>query len=241
MQDQDTLTPAVPLGQALLLLAGAALGAIIAMAVIPHWLPGLIASLGGPRPKAYWYLARGSGVVAYLLVWASVALGLMVTNRLSRVWPGGPAAVDLHQFTTLLGLAFAVFHVLIFLGDQYISYRLPQLVVPFASSAYRPFWVGLGQIGFYLAIPVAFSFYVRRRIGHRTWRLLHYGSFAVYLLITVHGLGAGTDTHTPIMVAVYGLTTVITYFLIIYRILTSVRQTRPSSGQRVRKFGTNQP
>jgi hypothetical protein len=55
---------------------------------------------------------------------ASVAFGLIMTNRMARVWPGGPTAFDLHQFTSLLGLAFAVFRGLILLGDQYIKYTV---------------------------------------------------------------------------------------------------------------------
>ncbi len=230
MEGEDTLAPAVALESALLLLLGAALGALFALMVVPHWLPGLAGSLAGPSPKGYWYLARGSGIVAYLLLWASVALGLIVTNKLSRVWPGGPAAVDLHQFTSLLALAFAVFHALILLGDRYISYTALQVLVPFASAEYRPLWVGLGQVGFYLAVPVAFSFYARRRIGYRAWRLLHYGSFAVYLLVTAHGLEAGTDATAPAMQALYGLTGFSIYFLTVYRILIRAQWTnRPSS------------
>ncbi len=220
------------LESALLILLGAALGALFAVVIAPRWLPGLAASLTGSSPKAYWYLARSSGVVAYVLLWSSVALGLMITNKLSRLWPGGPAAVDLHQFTSLLGLAFALFHVLILLGDRYIGYTPFTLLVPFAGADYRPLWVALGQFGFYLALPVAFSFYVRRRIGHRAWRLLHYGSFGVYFLVTAHGLGAGTDASSPLMVALYGLTILVTYFLLVYRLLVSVQLPRSPARQR---------
>jgi len=225
-QEPEELTVAMALESALLILLGAALGALFAVVVAPRWLPGLTASLVGPNPKAYWYLARSSGVVAYVLLWSSVALGLMITNKLSRLWPGGPTAVDLHQFTSLLALAFALFHALVLLGDRYIGYTLFQLLVPFASTEYRPLWVALGQLGFYLALPVAFSFYVRRRIGHRAWRLLHYGSFAVYFLVTAHGLGAGTDATSPMVVALYGLTILATYFLLVYRLLVSVQHPR---------------
>ncbi|RME46218.1 MAG: hypothetical protein D6791_08960 [Chloroflexi bacterium] len=227
MDNLDELTPTVALESAILLLLGAALGALFAVVAAPQWVPGLAESLTGSSPKAYWYLARGSGLVAYWLLWLSVALGLAVTNKLSRVWPGGPAAVDLHQFTSLLALAFAVFHALILLGDHYIGYTLTRVLVPFASTDYRPIWVGLGQVGFYLAVPVAFSFYARRRIGYRAWRLLHYGSFAVYLLVTAHGLGAGTDAETPAIVGYYGLTGLFIYFLTVYRILVSVQRPRP--------------
>ena len=230
-EELNTLAPAVALEHALMLLLGAALGALFAAVVVPHWLPGMAASLTGSHPKAYWYLARGAGIVAYVLLWLSIVLGLMVTGKLSRVWPGSFAAVDLHQFTSLLALAFALFHMLILLGDRYIGYSVAQLLIPFASTGYRPLWVGLGQVGLYLTAIVTFSFYVRRRIGHRTWRFVHYGSFMVYFLVTIHGLEAGTDTRSPAMVALYGLTGLTTYALTVYRILVSGSR-KATSGQR---------
>lgn len=239
MEELDELTPTMALESALLLLLGTASGAVLAVLVAPHWLPGLAASVVGPSPKGYWYLARGSGFVAYVLLWLSVALGLMANSKLSRVWPGGPAAVDLHQFISLLALAFSVFHALILLGDRYVGYTLFQLLVPFANSDYRPLWVGLGQAGFYLAVPVAFSFYARRHIGYRTWHRLHYGSFVVYFLVTIHGLGAGTDANAPAVVALYGSTGLVTYFLAVHRILVSVQRSRTPTAHRGDSWGGN--
>lgn len=37
------------------------------------------------------------------------------------------------------------------------------------------------------------SFSLRRRIGVRTWRRLHYLTFAVFAAATYHGLATGTD------------------------------------------------
>lgn len=215
----DTLKP----GHFLLALMGAALGVGAALWILPEWLPDLVASLSGSSPKAYWYLARGSGFVAFVLLWLAVALGLGITNKLARLWPGGPAAVDVHQFVSLLALAFAAFHGLILLGDRYMNFTLADLVVPFSTEAYRPLWVGLGQIGFYLAVPVALSFYVRRWIGYRLWRALHYVSFAVYWLIVLHGVKAGTDTASSFGFGLYGITALSVYYLSVYRFLVAIR------------------
>ena len=32
----------------------------------------------------------------------------------------------------------------------------------------------LGQIGFYLSVPVTFTFYVRKQIGNHLWHGIHY-------------------------------------------------------------------
>ncbi len=192
----------------------------------PTWLVGWLSSIMGPEPKAFWYLSRASGLVAYLLMWLSLVVGLSITSRLARLWPGGPSAVDLHQFTGLLGLGFATFHGLILLGDHYIGYTLSQILVPFASGEYRPLWVGIGQVSFYLAVLVSLTFYVRRFIGYRVWRTLHFGTFVVYALVTLHSLTAGTDTLTWPALLMYLVTVSITGGLILYRLLTTIPQAR---------------
>ncbi len=217
----DDLEPLFTFDTALLLLAGTALGALLAAVILPALLPELTASVLGDQPKAFWYLSRSSGVVAYLALWLSAVLGLSLTNRVAKLWGGGPAVADVHQFVSLLSLALVVFHVLILLGDSYANYRLDQLLIPFAASKHEPFWVGLGQLGFYLMLPIIFSFYVRRRISVRTWRTVHYGSFALYVLTVAHGLGAGTDSGTPLMLSMYIVTGSTIVFLTCYRILTA--------------------
>ncbi len=224
--DLSTVDATLSLDTVLLVLLAAIVGAFAAVVILPTWLPGLSTSLLGAEPKAYWYLARTAGVIAYVLLWISVAMGIAIKNKMARVWPGGPKAVDLHQFASLFALTLSVFHVLILLGDRYVNYTLPQLLVPFSRPDQQPLWVGLGQIGFYLMLPVAFSFYARQYLGYKTWRTLHYASFIVYLLVTVHGLWAGTDSMSPGMLGLYGLTVFATYFLLVYRVLVSVKQPR---------------
>ncbi len=225
--DPDSMEPTVPLEMAILILFGVAAGTLIATVALQTWWPSLTASLFGAQAQGYWDLARASGVVAYLLMWLSVALGLIITDRFARLWPGGPVAFDLHQFASLLGLAFALFHGLVLLGDQYIHYTLLQILVPFATS-YRGFWVGLGQLALYALVPITFTFYFRRRIGAATWRAIHYGSFITFALITVHGLLSGSDTANPVVLAMYALTGVSVCFLTLYRMLAMVES--PVSG-----------
>jgi predicted ferric reductase len=212
-------------------LLGVVLGTVGAALVLPTWLPDLTASAVGTEPKAYWYLSRAAGLVAYLLLWLSITLGLAITNRLVRAWPGGPTALDLHQFCSLLALGFALFHGLILLGDRYINYTLAQLVIPFADGDYRPFWVGLGQLSFYLAILITFSFNARRFIGLRAWRILHYASFALYAMVTAHGIGAGTDSTMPMVLALYIIAAATTFFLTLLRVLLALPLGRPGAAQ----------
>ncbi|MFV9505069.1 MAG: hypothetical protein AB4911_10955 [Oscillochloridaceae bacterium umkhey_bin13] len=213
------LPPAMVPQALLALLLGSALGALAAALVLPLWLPGLSSSLLGAEPKAYWHLARSSAMVAYLLLWLSMLFGLLMTSRMARVWPGGPLAFDLHQHTSLLGLAFALFHALILLGDQYIATSLNELLIPFTYQGYAPFWVGLGQIALYGLALVGFSFYVKDRIGRRGWRLIHFLSFAIFALALAHGVLSGSDSRSLLIQVLYWSSAGSILFLSLYRML----------------------
>lgn len=204
----------------MILLATAA-GAVVAIVTLPQLVPGLSASLQGAEPKAYWFLSRASALVAYGLLWLAMVFGLLMTNRLASAWPDGPTTFDLHQYTSLLGLAFALFHALILIGDAYIHYGLRQVLVPFSSTAFKPVWVGLGQIGIYLLAIVAFSFYLRPLIGARLWRLIHYLSFVLFALALAHGLYSGTDSQLSWVKTMYWTSGIVVLFLSVYRVLTA--------------------
>jgi predicted ferric reductase len=156
-----------------------------------------------------------------LLLWLSMAMGLLITNRMARIWPGGPTAFDLHQHASLMGLGFAVFHALVLLGDRYVGYTLGALAVPFGSQGYRPFAVGLGQLGLYGSAVVGLSFYARRTIGPRRWRMLHYLSFGVFALALGHGVLSGTDSASLWVRWMYWLSGASLVFLTAYRVLVT--------------------
>ncbi|MDH5607084.1 MAG: ferric reductase-like transmembrane domain-containing protein [Anaerolineae bacterium] len=217
------LMPVMALQSVILLLLAVIGGVFLAVVALPSLLPNLSNSLFGSEPKVFWYLSRSSALVAYGILWFSMAFGLLVSNKMARVWPGGPTAVDLHQYTSLLGLVFALFHALILMGDKYIAYSLSEVLIPFASKNYHPFWVGIGQIGFYVWVIVAFSFYFRKMIGARAWRKLHFFSFIAYLMALFHAFSSGTDSNVLWVASYYWWTGGIFIFLLIYRILVSIR------------------
>lgn len=211
------------------LLLAVGVGLLAAVAVLTWWLPGLGTSLLGPEPKVFWYLSRASAMAAYLLIWASMAFGLGITNRLAHMWPGAPTTYDLHQYTGLLGLGFAGLHALLLMGDRYINYTLTQVLVPFAGTDYRQISVGLGQIAIYLLAVVGLSFYARKQITARWWRIVHVLSFLVFVLVMVHGLASGTDSSSTWAVALYWLSGSSLLFLAVYRIVTR-RYAGPRTG-----------
>src|SRR6516162_5973150 len=92
-----------------------------------------------------WYLIRASGIVAYLLLTAGVALGLGIAGR-ERIprWPRF-ALTDVHRFVGLLVGVFVSIHLVTLAIDSFLPFSLGQIVVPFTSS-YRPLWTALGIV-----------------------------------------------------------------------------------------------
>lgn len=174
--------------------------------------------------QLWWYVTRASGLVAYLLLWFSMVLGLAVSSKyldhaLDRVF-----TYDFHQFISLLSIAFVAVHVIVLMFDRYLPYTIWQILIPFISP-YRPFWVGVGVIGFYLILLVTVTFYLRNKLGGSAFRAIHVLSLAGYLGATLHGIYAGTDSALPAMQFLYKGTGLVVLFLTIFwLVLVSLRK-----------------
>jgi len=208
----------------LLVLLAMLVGVLGAILLLPSWLPNMATSLTSESPKVYWYLSRATAFVSLSILWISMALGLGLSNKMARLWPGAPAAFAIHEYVSLLGLAFALFHALVLLGDRYINFTIAQIFIPFATIDYRPTWVGIGQISFYVWLIVALSFYIRSMIGQKTWRFIHYLSFAMYIMGLLHGLFSGTDTPLDWAQWYYWISGGSLFFLLIYRITNTITE-----------------
>lgn len=142
--------------------------------------------------KIFWYLTRGMGVGALVLLTVSVALGVLTTARWRGTrWPRFVTA-GLHRNLTLLAIAFVAVHVITTVADGYTPIGLKDAVVPFVS-AYRPIWLGLGAIAFDLLIALVVTSLLRPRIGYQAWRYVHWLAYISWPVALVHSLGTGSD------------------------------------------------
>jgi hypothetical protein len=150
----------------------------------------VLASIG---PSAYWYLARGTGVVSLILLTASVVLGILGPLRFAAPrWPR--FAIDsLHRYVSLLVIAVLVVHIITSVLDSFAPIKLTDAVIPFVS-AYRSLWMGLGALAFDLLLALVITSLLRRRIGYRGWRAIHWLAYASWPVAVLHGLGTGSDT-----------------------------------------------
>jgi DMSO/TMAO reductase YedYZ heme-binding membrane subunit len=144
-------------------------------------------------PTAYWYLTRSTGAVALVLLTISVVLGILGSVRFS-VAPRWPRfAIDaLHRDTSLLVIAFVALHVITSVLDGFAPISLIDGLIPFRSP-YRPLWLGLGAVSFDLLLALVATSLLRRRLGYRAWRAIHWLAYVSWPVAVLHTVGTGTD------------------------------------------------
>lgn len=223
----------------LTLILGAAL--VAALVLIPQTaagqnaISGLKVLFAANSTQIWWYVTRSAGIIAYLLLWFSTVWGLAVPSKLLNPLLEQTFTFDFHEFISLLSVGFMFLHVGVLMLDRFLPYTLLQVLVPFLSP-YRPFWVGMGVIGFYISLLVTVTFYLRSKIGAKTFRSIHILSLLGYLGVTLHGLYAGTDSPLVTMQLLYKGTALVVIFLTVYwlwmkyvQYLESKPQPKPAS------------
>ena len=142
--------------------------------------------------KLAWHLTRSAGIVSYLLLLASTIWGLFLSNQWIKNWSPGPVSMTLHSTVSWLAVLLGLTHGLLLMFDGYYTYTLSDIFVPF-TGPYRPEFVGLGTLAFWMLLLVAVSFWVKKWVGFKIWKRLHYISYVAFLMVTLHGMFAGTD------------------------------------------------
>ena len=176
----------------------------------------------------FWYVTRAAALSAYIVLTVVVLLG--ISRSLVRI-SGSRASWmldEVHQFLAVLVAALVGLHLLTLFLDPLIPFSLINFLVPLAEP-YRPFAVDLGVLALYGLAIVLVSSWLRRSIKYASWRALHYTSFAVFLLVTLHGLLAGSDSGQSWMILVYISASVSVLLMTLIRILWLPEDTQYAS------------
>jgi methionine sulfoxide reductase heme-binding subunit len=180
-----------------------------------------------------WIILRAAGIGAYLMLFCSVAFGLVATSAPFDKRIAKQSAILTHQFMSTVGLVLLGVHLGGLLMDRYIHFGPAQVLVP-GTSSYRPVAVAFGVLGMYLLVLVAVSSWFRRKYSAKLWRALHLAAVPAFILSMVHGVFAGADSARPWMYLLYVTTATIVVFLLVLRGLTvglrPVRRAQSSPG-----------
>ena len=130
----------------------------------------------GHGSTAMWYLTRASGLVSFVALSATVALGIVSSlGVVLERWPRFASQL-LHRNLSLFSIVFIGIHIVTTVVDGFVPIGILDAVVPFRSP-YRPMWVGFGAVAFDLLLAVAVTSGLRRRIGVQAWRFVHWPRF----------------------------------------------------------------
>jgi methionine sulfoxide reductase heme-binding subunit len=140
----------------------------------------------------WWYVARASGIVAWLLLTASVLWGIVLATKAFPEHRRPAWLLDLHRWLGGLTVAFVAVHLLALVADSYTTFTLADLAIPY-SSDWKPGAVALGVVAAWSLVAVEATSLAMKRLPRRVWHGIHLVSYLTFWLTTLHAAFAGTD------------------------------------------------
>jgi DMSO/TMAO reductase YedYZ heme-binding membrane subunit len=182
-----------------------------------------------------WVLLRAAGIGAYVALWLAVVWGLVATTGVVKSRISKPSANHFHAFVATTGLVLLGVHLGLLLIDTYMPFTVSDVFIPMRST-FRPVAITAGVLAMYGMVLLIVSSWMRSKLSTRLWRAIHLLSVPAFVLALLHGVFTGTDTERPWMVAMYAVTGVIAFFLVVVRGLTAdYRPPRPAAPVRTSK------
>ncbi len=177
--------------------------------------------------KIWWYLARSSGIVAWLLLAAAVIWGLLLSTRILQDRRRPAWLSDLHRWLGGLAVTFTTLHLVGLWADDYVEFGPAEMLIP-GRSEWRPVAVTWGVLALYLLVAVQLTSLGMRRLPRRMWKAVHYASYPLFWMATVHGGAAGSDTGSRLYRWTVVVTVVAVVFVVTYRVVAPSRARRRS-------------
>ncbi len=140
---------------------------------------------------------QASGIVALIWAYAGLVLGLLIgirpahVGRRSRPAPGRSIVLNLHRQFNVVVVALVLLHALVFAFGSRAA-RCLDAFIPGHCRAAVP-RLQLGVLALYLALMLGPSYYLRDRIGRRTWLIAHQFAALSYAVALWHSLALGSD------------------------------------------------
>jgi predicted ferric reductase len=135
-------------------------------------------------------VSSDAGLVAMVLLTVNILLGLILSARYNTVrsWPHKRLPIfDIHNWTAYIALGLIFLHPVLLLFVSEAKFRVVDLLFPIHSPK-QTLYNNLGAAAFYSVVFVVVTSYFRSKLGSRTWKKLHYVSYAAAALLFVHGI-----------------------------------------------------
>lgn len=130
------------------------------------------------------------GLTALTLLTMNILLGMLLSIKYNPVrnWPHRRInTVRLHNWTAYAALVMSLVHPVLLLVSPTAHFRVLDLVFPLGAPK-QPYINTLGALAVYVLVVTVVTSYFRVRIGRRTWKVLHFATYALFVLYAVHAL-----------------------------------------------------
>lgn len=144
------------------------------------------------NPQTWWYVARASGIVAWVLLVASLVWGVLLATRVLKPLDRPAWLLAMHRWLSGLAVVSTGLHLGGLIADNYVHFGWKEILVPGASS-WKTTAVAIGVIGLYLLIAVQATSLMMKKLPKRLWRAVHVISYGLVWSVSVHAALAGTD------------------------------------------------
>lgn len=180
-------------------------------------MTALVLAAADSQPSWYWYATRGLGASTLIVLTATVVLGILTSTRWSGEATPGFVAADLHRNVSLLAMLLLLAHILTTVLDPFAHISVRDVLIP-VGAEYRPLWLGLGVVAFWILVALIGTSLFRERIGLRLWRIIHWAAYGSWPIALIHGLGTGSDARAPWFVGITGACVVAVLIAIVERL-----------------------
>ena len=171
--------------------------------------------------QIWWFLSRGSGIVAWVMLGATCVWGILMSTRSFRAHR--PAwMLDMHRWFGALAIITTGVHLASLVADSYVYFGWKQLFVP-SGSDWKPAAVTWGVLAVYLMVVIQLTSLVMHRLPRRLWHSVHLLSYVMFGFATVHGVLAGTDRANRVYVLAVALIVSVVTLGLVFRVVRPQR------------------
>ena len=165
-----------------------------------------------------WYLSRASGMVAWVILAMTCLWGILLITRMLKPADRPAWLLDLHRYLGVLSLVTVGAHMATLVGDNWAYFGWRELFIPQASR-WQAGAVTWGVLAFYLMAIVQVSSWLMRWIPRKLWHGIHLLSYVLFVMVTVHGFLAGSDSTNLVFFAAACGVIAILLFAFVARVL----------------------
>jgi sulfoxide reductase heme-binding subunit YedZ len=172
-----------------------------------------------------WAMIRYSGLLAYLLLFIGMALGILYS------FPQWTSSVKMkvmkgHTLANNTGTLLALFHAVLLIIDTYMPFSWREILVPFAAEK-SPVANGLGTLAVYGLLILLLTTDLRNKLKRKLWRMIHLLSYPIFIMALLHGFFVGSDSGNGLVRNMYMMTSLVLLLLTVARFLVPSRKNVP--------------